>query len=387
MDLLMWELDVADREKILPVIFELAEKVEPEHGIRLRHDDAARLRRDLDLFPEIYNEAWERNWGFVPYDEEDLDAYAQELQLVFDEHWFMIAETDGDEAVGVAITVPDVNQVLRRMNGRLLPFGWWHFLRRRKISTACASASSASSPSTSTPASPRSSTSSTSTRPRATPLKAARWAGSSRPTSAMNRGMEAMGGEVVKRYRIYERLFEPTPSPRSRLGWKVWQPEREAPADPRRRGAVARCRGGSLPGDEREPAEELEVVDEVAGVLVRARRHRCPSAPAARWSPPRRAGRDGFVAGAATAVVVAHRRARKRASARAPARRRGNGNGSALEIAATRSFLVDVHLLEPAPVSLGAGPSELAPRGAPALAVPPAARRPRRRRAARGGVL
>ena len=44
----------------------------------------------------------------------------------------MVAEKDG-ETVGVAITVPDINQVLRKMNGRLLPFGWWHFLRRRKI--------------------------------------------------------------------------------------------------------------------------------------------------------------------------------------------------------------------------------------------------------------
>ena len=41
----------------------------------------------------------------------------------------MVAETADGETVGVAITVPDINQVLRKMNGRLLPFGWWHFLR------------------------------------------------------------------------------------------------------------------------------------------------------------------------------------------------------------------------------------------------------------------
>ncbi len=48
----------------------------------------------------------------------------------------MVAEKDG-ETVAVAITVPDINQVLRKMNGRLLPFGWWHFLRRRKIIDRC----------------------------------------------------------------------------------------------------------------------------------------------------------------------------------------------------------------------------------------------------------
>ena len=50
----------------------------------------------------------------MPYAKEDLDAYAQELQLVFDPHWFMVAERVSDgETVGVAITVPDINQVLR----------------------------------------------------------------------------------------------------------------------------------------------------------------------------------------------------------------------------------------------------------------------------------
>ena len=84
MDLLMWQLEIADREQILPVIFELAERCEPEHGIRLRHMRRRTLRRDMNVFAEIYNEAWARNWGFVPYDKADLDAYAQELKLVFD---------------------------------------------------------------------------------------------------------------------------------------------------------------------------------------------------------------------------------------------------------------------------------------------------------------
>ena len=60
-------------------------RCEPEHGITLRHMSPPRAcARDMDVFAEIYNEAWAKNWGFVPYDKEDLDAYAQELQLVFD---------------------------------------------------------------------------------------------------------------------------------------------------------------------------------------------------------------------------------------------------------------------------------------------------------------
>ena len=91
------------------------------------------LRKDLDRFAEVYNAAWSENWGFAPYGKADLDQYAGEMQLVFDPHWFMVAETAEGETAAVAITVPDINQVLERMNGRLLPLGWWHFLRRRRI--------------------------------------------------------------------------------------------------------------------------------------------------------------------------------------------------------------------------------------------------------------
>ena len=136
-DLFMWEMKIGNRDKILPIIWRLADDLEPKHGIRIRNMSRRSLRRDLDAFGELYNEAWARNWGFVPYSKEDLDAYAQELHLVFDPAWFMVAETAEGETVGVAITIPDINQVLKRMNGRLLPLGWWHYLRRRSIVDRC----------------------------------------------------------------------------------------------------------------------------------------------------------------------------------------------------------------------------------------------------------
>ena len=130
-DLLMWNLEVSGRDKVHPAIFELAEKVESEHGIRVRPMRRRQLRKDMDAFAEVYNAAWSKNWDFVPYSKKDLDAYAQELQLVFDKNWFMIAERiDTGEVVGMAITVPDINQVLARMKGRILPLGWLHFLNK-----------------------------------------------------------------------------------------------------------------------------------------------------------------------------------------------------------------------------------------------------------------
>src|SRR3954465_4424428 len=131
-DLFMYELVISDRSKILPVVFKLAEEVQPRHGITIRRMSRRSLRKDMDRFAEVYNAAWSENWGFTPYGKRDLDALAQELQLVFDPNWFMVAETAGGDTAAIAITVPDVNQVLMKMKGRLLPLGWWHYLRKGK---------------------------------------------------------------------------------------------------------------------------------------------------------------------------------------------------------------------------------------------------------------
>ncbi|MDQ3644082.1 MAG: hypothetical protein M3356_01030, partial [Actinomycetota bacterium] len=71
-DLLMWELHITDRAAVVPALVEMAGRLEPEHGIRIRKMSRRRLGREMELFGETYNEAWKDNWGFVPYSEEDL---------------------------------------------------------------------------------------------------------------------------------------------------------------------------------------------------------------------------------------------------------------------------------------------------------------------------
>jgi hypothetical protein len=207
-DLLMWELVISDRAKILPVIFELAEQIGPKHGIRLRHMTRRSLRRDMDRFAEVYNAAWRRNWGFVPYSKEDLDHYAQELQLVFDPAWFMVAERGSDrETVGVAITVPDINQVLRRMNGRLLPLGWWHFLRRGRIIDRVRVGFLGVKPEYQHTGVAAAFFVEHFDQAIVRPQKWGEMGWILETNRAMNRGMEAMGARVVKRYRIFERAL------------------------------------------------------------------------------------------------------------------------------------------------------------------------------------
>jgi GNAT superfamily N-acetyltransferase len=205
-DLYMWRLTITGRDKVMPVIWELAEKVQTEHGINVRPIKRRRLRKDLDGFAEVYNSAWAKNWDFVPFSKKDLDAYAQELQLVFDKHWAMIAERESDgEVVGAALTFPDVNQVLAKMKGKLLPLGWWHFLNRGKIMDRVRVGYLGVKPEFQH----------TGVAARmyqlhfdAAEVRPQTWGEMGwilETNTPMNRGMEAMGGQIVKRYRVYER--------------------------------------------------------------------------------------------------------------------------------------------------------------------------------------
>jgi GNAT superfamily N-acetyltransferase len=206
MDLWMWDLYVEQRGEVLPVLEKLARKLEPEHGIRIRKMRRLRLRRELDAFAEVYNAAWSSNWGFVPYSKTDLDHYAQELQLVFDKNWFMVAEKDG-ETVGMAITVPDINQVLRRMNGRVMPFGWWHFLRRRRIMDRVRVGFLGVKPEYQHTGVAAGLYMEHFEMAAKTPQTWGELGWMLETNRAINKGMEAMGARIVKRYRVYERLL------------------------------------------------------------------------------------------------------------------------------------------------------------------------------------
>jgi GNAT superfamily N-acetyltransferase len=204
-DLLMWELDIADRTKILPVIFKLAGQVQERHGIRIRKMSRRTLRRDMDRFAEVYNAAWRENWGFVPYSKADLDAYTQELHLVFDPHWFMVAETEEGETAAVAITVPDINQLLARMNGRLLPLGWWHFLRRRRIMDRVRVGFLGVKPEFQHTGVAAALYVEHFEMAAVTPQTWGEMGWILETNRSMNKAMEAMGGRVVRRYRMFER--------------------------------------------------------------------------------------------------------------------------------------------------------------------------------------
>ncbi len=116
----MWDLKVHDRDKVHPAIWRAAAEVESKHGITVRPMRKRDMEAEIGRFLEVYNAAWERNWGFVPLTEEEVRHYAKDLKPILDENWAFVAEKDG-ETVGAALTLPDYNEVLIHLDGRLLP--------------------------------------------------------------------------------------------------------------------------------------------------------------------------------------------------------------------------------------------------------------------------
>jgi GNAT superfamily N-acetyltransferase len=207
MDLLMWFLRMGQLKEGLefhPAIHEAASKMENEHGITIRNMRRRDLSAEISRFMEVYNAAWEKNWGFVPITEEEVKFQASNLKQILDERWAYIAEK-GDEVVGAALTLPDINQVMPKLNGRLLPFGWLRFLLgKRKIDAVRVFALGVK------PEYQHTGVAAglyikhlEATDPDGVMAGEEGWI--LETNEPMNRAMEGMGGEVVKRYRLYEK--------------------------------------------------------------------------------------------------------------------------------------------------------------------------------------
>jgi len=209
MDLLMWSLWVDGRERVHPAIWEAAAKVSSEHGIRVRSMRKSDLEAEVRRFLDVYNAAWERNWGAVPLTDAEARFYASDLKPVLDENWAFIAEKDDGEVVGAALTLPDFNQVLSHLNGRLLPLGWakalWY---RRKIDAVRVFALGVKPEYQHTGVAARFYELHFDAAAR-TPQKGGEMGWILETNEPMNRAMKGMGGEVVRRFRVYEKELGP----------------------------------------------------------------------------------------------------------------------------------------------------------------------------------
>jgi len=108
----------------------IADRILERSGVTIRRLEMSRFQEEMKQLYTVYNDAWSRNWGFVPMSSEEREAIAAELKWVLDPRIILIAEK-GDEPIGFLIGLPDLNQIFSRMNGRLFPLGWYQLLRGR----------------------------------------------------------------------------------------------------------------------------------------------------------------------------------------------------------------------------------------------------------------
>ncbi len=210
MDVLMWELrmgELKEGEKFDPSIHEAAEKALHDEGITIRNMRKRDMAGEVRRFMDVYNEAWGDNWGFVPITDAEVEFQAKNLKQVIDEDWAYMAEKDG-AVVGAALTLPDINQVLAKLNGRLLPFGWLKFLLgRRKIDQLRVFALGVKHEYRHSGVAAGLYLKHLETAARPGTIEGGEMGWILETNGPMNRAMEGMGGKVVKKYRVYEKAL------------------------------------------------------------------------------------------------------------------------------------------------------------------------------------
>ena len=127
MDLLAYNAEVKPPPERLK---KLSDKIENRGHFTVRNlktKNKKKLREDIEKIFIIYETAWSDNWGYVPMSADEFDLLVDSLLPIILPELIFIAEIDG-EAVGLSVTLPDYNYVLKKMKGRMLPLGWLKFL-------------------------------------------------------------------------------------------------------------------------------------------------------------------------------------------------------------------------------------------------------------------
>jgi len=107
-----------------------SERLKANGNVTFRTVNMKRFDQEIALILDIYNDAWENNWGFVPMEPEEFQHMARDMKAIVDPNLLLIAEVRGEPA-GFGLTLPDVNQAFRKIpDGKLLPTGifklLWH---------------------------------------------------------------------------------------------------------------------------------------------------------------------------------------------------------------------------------------------------------------------
>jgi GNAT superfamily N-acetyltransferase len=128
-DVLAYELDEY-MYKIPDIVRRIRERQSDK--MKLRMVDRKNTAVELEILREIFNDAWSENWGFVPFTREEFGTVGKEIFMIVPPDYTWIAETDGEPAAFIVL-IPNLNEAIADLNGRLFPFGWAKLLWRLKV--------------------------------------------------------------------------------------------------------------------------------------------------------------------------------------------------------------------------------------------------------------
>ncbi len=107
----------------------MMEKIKATGNLTIRPLSKKNLDRDLAIIIDIFNDAWSRNWGFVPMTHEEITVLGKNLKLLVGENYISIASYKGEPAA-MAVSLPNLNDWINDLDGKLLPLGWAKLLWR-----------------------------------------------------------------------------------------------------------------------------------------------------------------------------------------------------------------------------------------------------------------
>ena len=127
-DLLVYYIDAREGYQIPERILTLTEKVASRYGIHVRQLDVKNFDRDVQTVIALSNESLAINWGYSPVTDAEVKAMARDMKPVLHPKAVLFAEDGLGKPIGFAIAIPDINKLIKGLNGRMLPFGIFRLL-------------------------------------------------------------------------------------------------------------------------------------------------------------------------------------------------------------------------------------------------------------------
>ncbi len=123
-DLLCWYISAKEGYRVPERILRLTDAVQKRYKVRIRQLDMKHYDEEVKVIIELANSTIIDNWGFSPVTEAEVRAMARDMKPIIQPKGVLFAEDSSGKPIGFAITLPDVNTLLRGLNGRLFPFGF-----------------------------------------------------------------------------------------------------------------------------------------------------------------------------------------------------------------------------------------------------------------------